>query len=121
MTEKTEDDKGFELIEELVNDLINQDIFSEKNIPTRMIDSLNKYVTKGWAPGSFLTSVLSNDLIGACEHADCHNVKILPAYAKYIYCNIPRNLWGSREIVNKHINSFNEIEKNKGENRDNCN
>lgn len=71
-------------------------------------NSLELYITKGYKPGGFLTSVLENDLTGAVGRADHINIKRLPDIVKYIYNNIPSNVWGSRAIVEKHLKSFNK-------------
>lgn len=66
------------------------------------IQSLNRYVNHGLMPGSFLTAVLSNDLMGAISHSDLNAQQNLVAICKYIYNNLPGDCWGSRERVREY-------------------
>lgn len=74
--------------------------FQEFYIPERMLEAIDRYVKQGIPPGSFLTAIFSNDLVGAAGKADDENLRNLPAYADYLYNRIPSSCWGSREIVN---------------------
>lgn len=73
--------------------------FSSALIPAYMLESLRLYVTDGIQPGHFLTAVLSNNLIEACKRADSTNLTLLPAYASYLYNDVPSSCWGSPEKV----------------------
>lgn len=67
-------------------------------IPEMTLNSLSLYVNEGVPTGSFLRSVLSNDLFGAFERADQENRNAIGLLVTYIYNEIPSGCWGSREI-----------------------
>ena len=71
--------------------------FNEFYIPERMMGGIQRYVDYGVQPGSFLTAVICNDFVGACQHADDENIRNLPAYAAYFYNEVPHNARGSAE------------------------
>jgi hypothetical protein len=60
--------------------------------------ALTRYVNEGVPTGSFLRSVLSNDLFGAFERADRENRDSIGLLVTYIYNEIPTSCWGTREI-----------------------
>lgn len=66
-------------------------------IPTRMVGGLQHYIENHIKPGSFLSAVIKNDLIAACEQADDENMRNLPAYVAFLYNEAPRQCWGSEE------------------------
>ena len=66
-------------------------------IPERMMGGIKRYVEHGIPPGSFLTAVICNDFVRACETADDENMRNLPAYANYFYWGVPGRAWGSKE------------------------
>ena len=68
-------------------------------IPGHMVDGLKLYVEKRIPQGPFLTAVLANDLIEAVQKADARNLNNLPAYADYMYNEMPMDSYGSRAIV----------------------
>ena len=72
-------------------------------IRREMIEALERYVQKGIPTGHFLRAVLAHDLMQACQRADHWNLPNLPAYAAYIYNEIPHNCHGSYEIVDRWI------------------
>jgi hypothetical protein len=47
--------------------------------------------------GGFFKSVLTNDLVGACSHADAANAMCLKAWALFLYNDVPSPCWGSEE------------------------
>ena len=67
--------------------------------PQDIKEALNRYVHKGYEPGSFLLAVLSNDLMGAFNRADDGNLEAMPHIMAYVYNEIPSNVHGSREKV----------------------
>jgi len=79
----------------------------EKNqaqiVPQHTLEGLNRYVTEGIPPGSFLTAVLSNDLKNAFGQADDMNIANMFAIVKHCYSNIPAACWGSPEDVEAWI------------------
>ena len=81
------------------------DYFDYSVIPQNAIESLNLYVDKHIQPGGFLTAVLENDLTAAVATADLHNIAIIPTYVSYIYNNLPKNCWGSKEKVKEWLNN----------------
>ena len=60
----------------------------------------------GILPGGFLTAVLENDLRESFARADVMSVEQLPGLVAWMYWNLPSNVWGSREAVIAHIESF---------------
>ena len=75
-------------------------------IPEEIKAELDKY-RDGQHPypfGSFITAVLSNDLVGAFASADGHNTYAMKAYAEYLYNELRRGYnYGSYEIVAAEI------------------
>ncbi len=55
-------------------------------------------------PGSFLRSVLENDLVHAAANADEHNQRALFEYARILHSYLPSICWGSSEKVNDWLN-----------------
>jgi len=78
-------------------------------IPERMEDGIKRYLEEKILPGDFLTKVFENDFVAAAGYADNENIQNLPAYAAFLYNEVPRSCCGSKEKVQ------NWIEK-KGEN-----
>lgn len=72
-------------------------------IPERMMGGIRRYVDHGIKPGSFLTAVICNDLVGAAGTADDENIQSLPAYANYFYNEVPGNVWGSKEKMDAWV------------------
>jgi len=68
-----------------------------------MMYGLQLYIEKHVAPGSFLSSIIQNDLRAAIENADDENLQNLPAYIGFLYNQAPNCCWGSRELFNKWI------------------
>ena len=78
-------------------------VFNEFYIPERMMEGLTRYVEQHIEPGRFLRKVLENDLVGAAGYADEENLRNLPAYAAYMYNEMPAICWGSEEKVNNWL------------------
>lgn len=74
--------------------------FQNSHTRPDMIRALGRYVLHGIAPGGFLLAVLENDLMEATERADQENLRNLPAYAAFLYNEVPGSCHGSREKVN---------------------
>jgi hypothetical protein len=83
--------------------MMSEYTFRGMTIPAHMIASLQRYIEKRIQPGGFLTAVLSNDLLGACERADDDNLRILPAYMGYLYNEAPGGCWGSPDTVKEWL------------------
>lgn len=73
-------------------------------------ETIDDYVTKGYRPGSFVYALLANDLMRALGTADAENRRDIFDICSYVYNNIPDNVHGSYEIVDKHLRSFRERE-----------
>lgn len=75
--------------------VINYDTF-----PTRhMRDSVERWIEHGIRPGSFLTNLLSNNLLGTCSHADSLNQHKIFEIVCWFYNEAPSGCWGSVENV----------------------
>lgn len=66
--------------------------------------SLDMYAQHGVSPGGFLQAALENDFLDAIGRASTESLKEISAVASYIYCALPSNCHGSREIVRKWAN-----------------
>jgi len=84
-------------------------VFRDWEIRPEMLEALDRYIHKGYRPGGFLTSVLANDFMAACQHADDINIQNLPAYAAYIYNEMPSTCHGSYEIVDAWVANTDEV------------
>lgn len=71
--------------------------FRNMEIPQNMVESLLRYKETGLLPGDFLQAVICNDLVEACGRADDYNIDVIPAYASFLYSELPITAWGSRE------------------------
>ena len=78
--------------------LADWDCRGEK-IPEKIAGSIARYVIYGISPGPFMDKVLSNDLVGASNHADQQNRKLLDVYVCLMHNILPFNCWGSEELV----------------------
>jgi hypothetical protein len=65
------------------------------SIRPEMVEALESYAKHGTPLGSFLEAVVSNDLKMACLHADMDNLRNLPAFAFYMYNEMPASSQGS--------------------------
>ena len=72
-------------------------------LPHHMQDGMKLYIEEGIEPGSFMSAVLCNDLMEACNRADHVNIERLRDYASFLYNHAPRSCYGSREIFSKWI------------------
>jgi hypothetical protein len=72
-------------------------------IPEHMIGTLVRYVDHGIRPGSFLTAVLSNDLMEALGRADDENRHSLHRYGQFLYSVAPSGCFRSPEAVSAWI------------------
>ena len=70
-----------------------------------MADGLRLYFEHGILPGSFMTAVLSNDLMDACGMADSTNRHNIFEWAAWLYNYAPSGSFGSREAVESWIKS----------------
>ena len=77
--------------------------FHDFYIPARMMDGLQRYIENHVPPGSFLSSVIKNDLKNTVGYADDENILNLPAYIIFLHNQAPNNCWGSTELFNQWI------------------
>ena len=69
--------------------------FNYSLLPAGAVGSLTRYVEEGVPTGDFLKCVISNDLSGACSHADNINIHLIPIYVAWLYNHAPAGCWGS--------------------------
>ena len=72
-------------------------------IRDHMLEALRLYVSHGLEPGDFLKAVLANDFQEAVARADDDNIQQLPAFAAYVYNEIPSTCHGSYDLVNAWV------------------
>ena len=68
-------------------------------VPEHLHDGIVDYVVNHQRPGSFLTAVLSNDLLMAVKRGDAVNRDNLSAIVLFLYDYAPATSWGSPETV----------------------
>jgi len=74
---------------------------TEYTIDDTTINELKRYVHHGELPGNFLRAVLCNNFANAVALADGHNLQNLPAFARYLWWEMPSDSWGSTEKILK--------------------
>ena len=72
-------------------------------VPEVAMQGLHDYAAYGLQPGAFLTAVICNDLVGACERGNDENLRNLPAFVSYLYAEAPPECWGSKEKMKAWI------------------
>ena len=75
------------------------------NIPKHMQESMIRYVEDKIAPGSFLSSVIRNDLFGAVNNADSENIGLIKVYVRWFYNIAPYGCFGSLDKMKNWIAS----------------
>lgn len=70
-------------------------------IPATTIETLERWVSHGYEPGSFVTAVLKNDLYGACRNADQENAAALYEIVCWLVNKAPMGCWGSAANVSE--------------------
>ena len=68
-------------------------------LPEHMQDGMRRWIEHGIPAGSFMMSVLCNDLIGALGRADSINIERLRSYGTFLYSEAPSECHGSPEKV----------------------
>jgi hypothetical protein len=68
-------------------------------LPDHMQEGMRLYIEKGIQPGSFLTSVLENDLVRSFETADYINQHRMLDFVIFLVNQAPHNCWGSPKRV----------------------
>ncbi len=72
-------------------------------LPPRMAGAMQRYIERGFPPGSFLEAVLSNDMMGALGRADAENRAALHDYGVFLYSYAPGGCHGSPDKVRDWI------------------
>lgn len=72
-------------------------------IPAHITPGLTAYLTFGQPVGSFLTAVLSNDLLGAARKADHINKNRLYDLADFLHNYVDDRAYGSPDAVREWI------------------
>ena len=78
-------------------------------VPPHTREALEDYLIKGWAPGGFLTAMLTGDLYRAVSCADSANRQMLWAIGRWIVICAPPGSWGSEQNVQDWCNDKNGI------------
>lgn len=86
----------------------NYKLKSDEYYPIRddWFGALERYLNHGIMPGSFMTAILENNLVEACERADMDNSHNLKNIVGYVYHHLPSHSWGSREKVQSYLQSL---------------
>ena len=71
-------------------------------IPTHTKEALDNYFLKGYEPGGFITSILTNNLYGAVNSADIANRHAIWEIVKWLTTDpiVPEHSWGTQHWVN---------------------
>ena len=80
----------------------------EISIPDHTKEALDNYFLKGYEPGWFLTSILTNDLYGAVRSADMQNRHAIYEIVKWLTTerNVPPGSWGTKDHVSNWLNDI---------------
>lgn len=73
-------------------------------------EGLLRYAQHGVMVGDFLYAVLTNDLFGAYDRADTQNTKDLEDICRFIYNELPKGCWGSKEAISNWLERFRKEE-----------
>lgn len=76
-----------------------------KDVPERLLMSLDMYAQEKRPVGSFLKAVLENDLFMAVGYADPESMACLKKIVTYIHCQLPSGCWGSKDNVKEWLSS----------------
>lgn len=68
-------------------------------VPDHTAETIENYLIRGYHPGGFVSSVLSNDLFGACTSCDHINKQAIVDIVKWVACMVPSASWGSRQAI----------------------
>lgn len=72
-------------------------------------ESLARYLSHGYQPGSALLHILANDLFGAYGYADSNTKVRMDYIVKAIYNELPGSCWGDREVVTAWLKAHREV------------
>ena len=73
----------------------------ELSIPQHTVEALDNYFLRGWEPGGFLTSILTNELYGAVRSADYANKHVIYEIVQWLTLEpiVPKDSWGHEKLV----------------------
>lgn len=77
-----------------------------RQVPEHLQNGLRLYLEEGIPPGTFLRSVLSNDLAESFARADDSSLRGMHGLVLWLYNYAPSPSWGSRERVQQWVASF---------------
>jgi len=75
--------------------------FDGWNVPAHIRGGIVRYIDNGIPPGSFLTAVICNDLIGVCGKADEINRAALFDIVSWFWNEAPSVCWKSQEHMSE--------------------
>ena len=80
-------------------------MIGELAIPVHTTEALDNYFFRGWQPGGFLISILTNDLYGAVRSADYANKHVIYEIVQWLTLEpiVPKNSWGHEEHVSNWL------------------
>lgn len=86
-------------------------LLGELVIPDHTKEALDSYFLKGYEPGGFLTSVLTNNLYGAVTSADTANRHAIYEIVKWLTTDpiVPIHSWGTKEHVSNWLDDVGGI------------
>jgi hypothetical protein len=86
--------------------------FARWHVPADYADPMMNYLFYGFAPGSFFTSVLANDFMGAMAHSHPSNtIPALKNLTGWINDAMPPEAWGSYTQVKEWLDSHPETRR----------
>ena len=80
-------------------------------IPTHTKEALDNYFLKGYEPGGFITSILTNNLYGAVNSADIANRHAIWEIVKWLTAEaeVPSASWGTKDHVSNWLHDSDGI------------
>jgi hypothetical protein len=76
-------------------------LLGELSIPQHTVEALDNYFLRGWEPGGFVTSILTNELYGAVRSADYANKHVIYEIVQWLTLEpiVPKDSWGHEKLV----------------------
>ena len=80
-------------------------------IPTHTKEALDSYFLRGYEPGGFLISILTNNLYGAVTSADIANRHAIWEIVTWLATHtiVPPRSWGTKDHVSNWLNDVGSI------------
>jgi hypothetical protein len=82
------------------------------SFPIHTAEAIENYLFQGLEPGSFVSSVLCNDLVGACTRCDHINATHIVQITKFVLHCMPPGSWGNWDRMLKWMSDDNSIRSN---------